>query len=51
MGVGAQGDTCTATISGTLRVPIGFLIISDSSTRALWQLQRETFSSEAGETW
>jgi len=47
-GVGAQGDPCTATISDLLCVPIWFLIIPDSSTRALWQLPVETSSSEAG---
>jgi hypothetical protein len=47
--VGAQGDPCTATVSDLLCVPIRFIIIPDSSTRALWQLPADTSSSEAGE--
>jgi hypothetical protein len=50
-GWGAQGDLCTATISGLFCSPIYFLIIPDSSTTALWQLPADTPSSEAGETW
>jgi hypothetical protein len=38
LGVGAQGDPCTATIHDLLWVPIWFLIISDLSTRTLWQV-------------
>jgi hypothetical protein len=50
-GVSAQGDSCTTTISDLLCVPIWFRIISYSSTRSIWQLPTDTFSSEAGETW
>jgi hypothetical protein len=49
--VSAQGDSCTTTISDLLCVPIWFRIISYSSTRSLWKLPADTFSSEAGETW
>jgi hypothetical protein len=37
-GVGAQGNPCTAIISDLSCVPVPFVIIADSSTRALWQL-------------
>jgi hypothetical protein len=40
--VGAQGDLCTMTITYLLCISISFLIIPDSSTRALWQLPAET---------
>jgi hypothetical protein len=50
-GVGTQGDPCTMTTVDLLHILICFLIIPDSSTRALWQLPAETSSTEAGETW
>jgi hypothetical protein len=49
-GVCAQSDPCTAIISFLLCVPIQFIIIPDSSTRALWQLPAATSTSEAGQT-
>jgi hypothetical protein len=47
----AQGVPHTATITDLLCFPIWVLIISDSSTRDLWQLTAETSSSTAEETW
>jgi hypothetical protein len=44
----AQGAPRTATISDLLCMPIWVLIITDLSTRALWQLPAKTTSSEAG---
>jgi hypothetical protein len=48
-GVGAQGDAYTATICDLFASPLDFLIISDSSTRALWHGPADISSSEAGE--
>jgi hypothetical protein len=45
-----QGVPDTATIADLLCVPIWVLIIPDSFTRALWQLQAQTLGTEAGET-
>jgi hypothetical protein len=47
----SHGVPCTASISDLLCVPIWFLIIPDSSTKALLQLAAEPPSSKAGETW
>jgi hypothetical protein len=37
--------------SKLLSVPIWVIIISDSSTRVIWQLAAEKPNSEAGKTW
>jgi hypothetical protein len=50
-GVGAQGDTCIATISDLLCSPAWFLIIPALSTRALWPFPAETSSNKSGEIW
>jgi hypothetical protein len=48
-GGGAQ-DPCTAIIPDLLCFPVWFIIIPDSSTRAVWQLPTDTSSREAGGT-
>jgi hypothetical protein len=48
--VGEQSEPCTATIPD-LCVSIWFLIIPDSSSRALRQWPAETPTSEVGEMW
>jgi hypothetical protein len=45
-GVGTQGDPWTVTTSDLLCIPIQFLKIPDSSTRALWKLPRHLIAKQ-----
>jgi hypothetical protein len=49
--VGAHGNLYIVTVCYLLCILVWFLIIPDSSSRALWQWLPEISNSERGETW